>query len=236
MEKKARRTTPLRPDGEGIYRFVDGSYVELLLEHDTETEHMSIIKNKLRNYGDHIGELWGQSADLVNVLFVTKTNLRALKIRSYWKWYLKEWFRNRKVPTLWFTHENLLNEPGVLSPIWLGTGEQLMAVNQFPRLKKSLYSAGAVLGKQAGGKLVSFSNSRLRAEVNGRVHDLDTLYAPILTLRSHLQLNTSDVYRISLFSADTRQRGAAGPESGSGTLRHWFGSTILRRSRWRDTE
>lgn len=93
IETKGKRTTPLRPDGEGIYRFSDGKHVELLFEYDTGTEHTRMIQDKLENYGDHIWQLWQEKAGLVNVLFVTRTSHRALKIRAWWNWYLKEWFR-----------------------------------------------------------------------------------------------------------------------------------------------
>jgi len=161
IETKGKRTTPLRPDGEGIYRFSDGKHVELLFEYDTGTEHTRMIQDKLKNYGDHIWNLWQEKAGLVNVLFVTRTSHRALKIRAWWNWYLKEWFRNRKVPTLWFTHEKALNEQGVLGPIWLNSEGQLMSMQQFPRIENRLYSAGIPLGKQAN-KSSPYANSQVR--------------------------------------------------------------------------
>ena len=161
IEKKGKRMTPLRPDGEGIYRFADGTHVELLLEYDTGTEHMSMIQDKLKNYGDHIGYLWEDKSNLVNVLFVTRTSHRALKIQAMWKWYLKEWFRNHKVPTIWFTHENTLNELGVQGSVWLDPDGQWLSMKQFPRITNHLYSAGIPLGKQARNS-AAFSNRQVR--------------------------------------------------------------------------
>lgn len=147
FDAKGKKTTPLRPDGIGTYRFADQSDLIYHVEYDTGSEHLWVLHNKLWQYADILKGFW-DDITLANVLFITRNTHRSMRILELWQEMRDDVFRKQPVPTVWTTTESALDEQGAFAPIWTGLSEQLVSFADFPRLEGNPHNGIIPFGKQ----------------------------------------------------------------------------------------
>jgi len=147
VDRNGKKTTPLRPDGIGTYRFVDGSEVIFHVEYDTGSEHLWVLHNKIWQYTDVLKSFW---ADLsrANVLFITRDTRRSERILELWKDMQKDAFRRQPTPAVWTATENKLDEQGPFGFVWMGTAATVSSFQDFPRLNGGHADRSVPLGKE----------------------------------------------------------------------------------------
>lgn len=144
---KGKRTTPLRPDGIGTYRFEDSSEVIVHLEYDTGSEHLWVIHGKLWAYIDVLKTFWSHPS-FANVLFVTQDARRSKRILELWKDMRQDAFRQQPTPNVWTTTENMLDEQGAFGPVWRNIENTGVSFLDFPRLEGGNGFRSVPFGKQ----------------------------------------------------------------------------------------
>lgn len=151
FNSKNQKTTPLRPDGIGIYRFADGREVICHVEYDTGSEHIWVIHGKLWNYREILKTFW---ADITraNVLFITRDSRRSERILELWQSMRNDIFRNQPTPTIWTATEDQLMEHGAFAPVWQGIEMKNVSFLDFPRLSGGNGDRSVPLGKQTRQK------------------------------------------------------------------------------------
>ena len=132
-DQKGKKTTPVRPDGIGTYRFSDHSETTFHVEYDTGSEHLWVIHNKLWQYADVLKQFWSDIT-LANVLFITREHPRSLRVLELWRDMNEEVFRRQPVPAVWTATEQSLLKQGSFEPVWMGIGGQ-GSFEDFPRLE-----------------------------------------------------------------------------------------------------
>jgi hypothetical protein len=142
-----KRTTPLRPDGIGTYRFENTSEVIVHVEYDTGSEHLWVIHGKLWAYADALKTFWSDES-LANVLFVTQDARRSKRILELWKDMKEDAFRRQPTPSVWTTTENLLDEQGIFGSVWRSVEDTAVSFLDFPRLNGGNSPRTVPLGKQ----------------------------------------------------------------------------------------
>jgi len=147
ISQTGKKTTPLRPDGIGTYRFENGSELMFHLEYDTGSEHLWVIHSKLWQYVDVLKTFWTDPS-LANVLFLTRDKRRSERILELWKNLKDDVFRRQPVPAVWTATENTLDEQGTFGSVWLGAEETVMSIRTFPRLEGRNGDRSVPLGKQ----------------------------------------------------------------------------------------
>lgn len=130
---KGQKTTPLRPDGIGTYRFANGSEVIFHVEYDTGSEHLWVIHSKLWQYVDVLKTFW-TDLSLASVLFITRDSRRSARIMEIWKDLKEDVFRRQPVPAVWTTIEDTLDEQGAFGSVWMGAEDTVVTFQDFPRL------------------------------------------------------------------------------------------------------
>lgn len=146
FDSKGKRTTPLRPDGLGTYRFAEGGELVFHVEYDTGSEHLWVLHHKLWQYADVLSKFWSDIT-LANVLFVTKTANRGTRILELWEDLCGDALRRQPVPQVWTANEVDLGRYGVFAPVWRGSEDRRAAWHEFPRLEGK-QDRSDVLGKQ----------------------------------------------------------------------------------------
>lgn len=147
VDRKGKRTTPLRPDGIGTYRFADGSETIFHVEYDTGSEHLWVIHNKLWQYADVLKPFWADLT-LANVLFITRETRRSERILELWKGMQEDMFRRQPVPAVWTATEGALAKQGPFDSVWLGTVGTSVTFPDFPRLGGGHGDRSIPLGKE----------------------------------------------------------------------------------------
>ncbi|MFD1674795.1 replication-relaxation family protein [Alicyclobacillus fodiniaquatilis] len=147
FNRKQQRTTPLRPDGIGIYQFVNGSEAVFHVEYDTGSERLWILRGKLWNYREVLKTFW---ADITcaNVLFITRDSRRSERILELWQGIRNDVFRNQPTPTIWTAAEDELVQRGPFAPVLQGIESKAVSFLDFPRLSGGNGDRSIPLGKQ----------------------------------------------------------------------------------------
>lgn len=147
VDRKGKKTTPLRPDGIGIYRFANGHDVIFHVEYDTGSEHLWVLHNKLWQYADILKQFWS-NLSLVNVLFITRDPRRSERILELWKVMREDAFRRQPVPAVWTVTEGTLAKQGPFVPVWIGSEHTAASFQDFPRLNGRHADRSVPHGKQ----------------------------------------------------------------------------------------
>lgn len=147
FDAKGKKSTPLRPDGIGAYRFEDGRETVFHVEYDTGSEHLWVLHHKLWQYADTLKGFW-DDVSLANVLFITRDINRSMRIMELWQDIRDDAFRRQPVPTVWTTTESALNENGVFASVWNGVSDDRVSFSDFPRLHGTPADSRVPLGKQ----------------------------------------------------------------------------------------
>ncbi|KYP79873.1 replication-relaxation family protein [Ferroacidibacillus organovorans] len=147
VNRKNQRTTPLRPDGIGTYRFANSSEIIFHVEYDTGSEHLWVLHGKLWKYVDVLKTFWAD-VTLANVLFITRDPRRSARILELWQGMRDDAFRKQPTPTVWTTTEDELSEQGTLAPVWQGLETNAVSFLDFPRLSGGNGDRSVPIGKQ----------------------------------------------------------------------------------------
>ncbi|KUO95808.1 replication-relaxation family protein [Ferroacidibacillus organovorans] len=147
VDRKGKKTTPLRPDGIGTYRFANGNDVIFHVEYDTGSEHLWVLHNKLWQYVDILKQFWS-NLSLVNVLFITRDPRRSERILGLWKVMREDAFRRQSVPAVWTVTEGTLAKQGPFASVWIGSEYTAASFQDFPRLDGRHADRSVPLGKQ----------------------------------------------------------------------------------------
>lgn len=147
VDRKGKRTTPLRPDGIGTYQFTDGSETVFHVEYDTGSEHLWVLHNKLWQYADILKQFWSDLS-LTNVLFITRDPRRSVRILQLWKGMQADVFRRQPVPAVWTVTEGTLEMNGPFEPVWTGSERAAATFQDFPRMYGGHADRSVPLGKQ----------------------------------------------------------------------------------------
>lgn len=146
-DRNGKRSTPLRPDGIGTYRFEDGSEVIFHLEYDTGSEHLWMLHNKLWQYTDILKSFW-TDISLANVLFITRDARRCERILLLWRDLCQDAFLRQPRPAVWVTTESSLTVRDPLDSVWQGVDSRPVSWLDFPRFPGGHADRSTPYGKQ----------------------------------------------------------------------------------------
>lgn len=146
-DRNGKRSTALRPDGIGTYRFQDESEVIFHVEYDTGSEHLWVLHHKLWQYADVLKSFWADIS-LANVLFITRDARRSSRIRTLWRDMREDAFRRQPVPAVWTATESELASGHLFDPVWQGIDDEPISFLQFPRFPGGHADRSIPFGKQ----------------------------------------------------------------------------------------
>ncbi|OPG16980.1 replication-relaxation family protein [Ferroacidibacillus organovorans] len=146
-DRNGKRSTPLRPDGIGIYRFRDESEVIFHVEYDTGSEHLWVLHNKLWQYADVLKSFWADIS-LASVLFITRDARRSERIRTLWRDMCKDAFLRQPIPAVWTATESSLASGHLFDLAWQGINDEPISFLQFPRFPGGHADRSIPFGKQ----------------------------------------------------------------------------------------
>lgn len=146
-DRNGKRSTPLRPDGIGTYRFQDESEVIFHVEYDTGSEHLWVLHNKLWQYADVLKSFWA-NVSLANVLFITRDTRRSSRIRTLWRDMRDDAFLRQPIPAVWTAAESEMTPEHLFDPVWQGIDEERVSFLHFPRFPGGHADRSIPFGKQ----------------------------------------------------------------------------------------
>ncbi len=146
-DRNGKRSTPLRPDGIGTYRFRDESEVIFHVEYDTGSEHLWVLHNKLWQYADVLKSFWADIS-LANVLFITRDARRSERIQTLWREMCKDAFRRQPIPAVWTATESSLASGHLFDSVWQGVEGEPVSFLYFPHFEGGHADRSIPFGKQ----------------------------------------------------------------------------------------